>query len=103
MGDMADWTNEQGFDAACAEQNAIDAHDVEAMFEMGVIDHLGYMDMGNPPGLIGMFRASRAAPSVNGHGSDCPKCGQPLTKRTNGTTHETFIGCTGFPKCRFSQ
>jgi restriction system protein len=34
----------------------------------------------------------------------CPKCGQPLVKRTarQGTNAgKTFLGCSGFPKCRF--
>jgi hypothetical protein len=31
----------------------------------------------------------------------CPNCGQALVKR-NGK-HGDFIGCSGFPKCRFTK
>jgi hypothetical protein len=38
--------------------------------------------------------------------TNCPKCGSPLVKRTvkNGSnTGTTFIGCKGYPKCRYTQ
>lgn len=30
----------------------------------------------------------------------CPRCGRPTVQRRNRTTGETFLGCSGFPKCR---
>ena len=33
----------------------------------------------------------------------CPKCGKELVKRVNSKTGVTFIGCSGFPACRFSM
>ena len=35
---------------------------------------------------------------------DCPKgCGGKLIIRTNKLTKEQFLGCSSFPKCRYSQ
>ena len=31
----------------------------------------------------------------------CPQCGKPLVKRSG--KHGEFIGCSGFPKCRFTK
>jgi DNA topoisomerase-1 len=31
----------------------------------------------------------------------CPKCGKPLVKRTG--PRGAFVGCSGFPKCRFTR
>lgn len=33
----------------------------------------------------------------------CPRCHSALVERTNRTTGETFIGCSGFPRCRFTK
>jgi len=35
--------------------------------------------------------------------SECPSCGSFLIKRWNSNTGETFWGCKGFPKCRFTS
>lgn len=32
---------------------------------------------------------------------NCPKCGKPLVERKS--KHGTFIGCSGFPKCRHTE
>lgn len=32
----------------------------------------------------------------------CEKCGSPLVKRVNSYTGEEFLGCSAFPKCRYS-
>ncbi|HPP66784.1 MAG TPA: DNA topoisomerase, partial [bacterium] len=34
-------------------------------------------------------------------GKNCPKCGKPLVIRTS--RYGKFIGCTGFPKCRYIE
>ena len=41
---------------------------------------------------------TKVVPSEQG---TCPQCGKPLVKRS-GTRGE-FIGCSGFPKCRFTK
>lgn len=33
----------------------------------------------------------------------CPKCGKELIERVNKHTGEIFVGCTGFPNCKFSK
>ncbi len=33
----------------------------------------------------------------------CPECGRRLKVRKNGKTGERFIGCTGYPDCRYSR
>lgn len=35
--------------------------------------------------------------------SSCPKCGKELVERVNKKTGEIFMGCTGFPVCKFSK
>jgi predicted RNA-binding Zn-ribbon protein involved in translation (DUF1610 family) len=32
----------------------------------------------------------------------CPWCGKELVERRNNKTGDTFIGCSGFPKCRYT-
>jgi hypothetical protein len=32
----------------------------------------------------------------------CPRCGRQLAVRRNKNTGEEFMGCTGFPKCRYT-
>lgn len=34
---------------------------------------------------------------------DCPLCGKPLVKRVYKKTGDTFIGCSGFPQCRYTE
>ena len=47
----------------------------------------------------GEAKAARPAPEPTGE--DCPKCGKPLFKR--GGRRGEFIGCSGFPTCRFTR
>lgn len=35
-------------------------------------------------------------------GEKCPKCGAILIVRKNGGTGALFVGCSAFPKCRFT-
>jgi len=44
-------------------------------------------------------QAARVAPEPTGE--DCPRCGKPLLLRTG--RRGKFIGCSGFPKCRFTR
>jgi ssDNA-binding Zn-finger/Zn-ribbon topoisomerase 1 len=32
---------------------------------------------------------------------NCPRCGKPLEIR--GGRHGDFIGCTGYPKCKYTR
>jgi ssDNA-binding Zn-finger/Zn-ribbon topoisomerase 1 len=35
---------------------------------------------------------------------DCPDCPTGrLIRRTNSKTHEKFLGCTNYPKCKYTQ
>ncbi len=36
-------------------------------------------------------------------GDDCPECKGSLVERLNSATRKTFLGCSAFPKCRFSK
>jgi len=36
-------------------------------------------------------------------GEACPECGELLVPRMNGRNLGWFIGCEGFPRCRFTQ
>lgn len=33
----------------------------------------------------------------------CPRCGSPTVVRQNSDNHEFFLGCTSFPKCRWTR
>ena len=33
----------------------------------------------------------------------CPECGALLTIRRNRETRETFLGCSGWPKCTYTE
>ena len=33
----------------------------------------------------------------------CPQCGKPLTKRFSRKTRRYFVGCSGYPECKFIQ
>ncbi len=33
----------------------------------------------------------------------CPRCGRALVMRRNRTTGEAFLGCEGFPRCRYAR
>ncbi len=46
--------------------------------------------------------AKAAAPAAaTSEAGICPRCGKPLVKRSG--KNGAFIGCSGFPKCRFTQ
>jgi len=35
---------------------------------------------------------------------DCPQCGKgKLVRRTNRGTGEKFLGCSEYPKCKYTQ
>jgi ssDNA-binding Zn-finger/Zn-ribbon topoisomerase 1 len=35
---------------------------------------------------------------------DCPQCSTgKLIKRKNSKTHDFFLGCTNYPKCKYTQ
>ena len=36
-------------------------------------------------------------------GRNCPKCGKPLVYRYNKRTRAKFIGCSGFPNCKYVE
>jgi ssDNA-binding Zn-finger/Zn-ribbon topoisomerase 1 len=36
-------------------------------------------------------------------GRDCPECGKPLLKRFTKRGNRPFIGCSGFPSCKFIE
>jgi DNA topoisomerase I len=36
-------------------------------------------------------------------GRDCPECGKPLLKRHTKRRNRPFIGCSGFPSCKFIE
>jgi ssDNA-binding Zn-finger/Zn-ribbon topoisomerase 1 len=33
----------------------------------------------------------------------CPQCDGSLIRRKNNLTKEAFLGCTNFPKCKYTQ
>lgn len=33
----------------------------------------------------------------------CPRCGQPLTERTNRESGEPFLGCSAYPTCKHTE
>jgi DNA topoisomerase-1 len=45
-------------------------------------------------------KSAIAAPVISDLGV-CPQCGKPLVQRSG--KHGEFIGCSGFPKCRFTK
>jgi hypothetical protein len=42
----------------------------------------------------------RMRPPAEGESPDCPKCGNPMTMRTNRSDNSRFWGCSGYPRCR---
>lgn len=36
-------------------------------------------------------------------GKKCPYCGRDLVERKNKSNGQSFIGCSGFPKCRYTR
>jgi len=35
--------------------------------------------------------------------TECPRCGEPLTVRKNRRDGTLFLGCDGYPSCRFTE
>ena len=48
-------------------------------------------------------RGKRKTKKLEYIGKNCPECGKPLVKRVNGDSNRSFIGCSGFPKCRYTE
>jgi DNA topoisomerase-1 len=46
-------------------------------------------------------RRTRTKAALRPIGEDCPDCGQPLVRRTG--KHGPFVGCSGFPHCRYTR
>ena len=40
---------------------------------------------------------------IEEHISDCPRCGNVMSKKVNSKSGEMFYGCSGFPKCRYTS
>lgn len=53
--------------------------------------------------LKGPAEIAPMTPDVQGEGLICPKCGKPLKERTNRATGSKFLGCTGFPNCKYTK
>ena len=34
---------------------------------------------------------------------DCPECGESMLVRENAETNEEVIGCSQYPKCRYTE
>jgi DNA topoisomerase-1 len=45
----------------------------------------------------------RVKPVAEDAGKPCPQCGKPLLKRFANKTKRPFLGCSGFPKCRYLE
>lgn len=43
---------------------------------------------------------TRAAMRLSG---DCPRCGQPLVRRTRRADGNAFLSCSGYPTCKFAE
>ena len=49
------------------------------------------------------LRALLAPPEeMESPGQECPECGMPMRRQSNGGEGTKFWGCTGFPACRFT-
>jgi len=59
------------------------------------VEHLSDTLAGRPATTPSAAAASHARP--------CPRCGSTLTPRRNGRDGTEFIGCSGFPKCRYAE
>ena len=46
---------------------------------------------------------NQAETAVKGAVVRCPKCGSQLVKRQNRRTGESFLGCSKYPACRYTQ
>ena len=71
-----------------AEQSSIELIDGKGLVEM--------MDLETPPTSVTMDNV----------GDTCPRCGSTLVQRTakrGKRAGEGFIGCSGFPKCRYTR
>jgi restriction system protein len=48
-------------------------------------------------------KATASLRSASNEIETCPKCGRPLVIRRNHRDGSRFLGCSGFPKCRFTR
>ena len=48
-------------------------------------------------------RPARPYPQPPAHKRKCPRCGSPTVVRQNSEDEEFFLGCTSFPKCRWTD
>jgi restriction system protein len=54
--------------------------------------------------LIGSVPLQVVAPvALSKRAQSCPNCTRPLVQRTNRKNRQPFLGCTGFPACRYTQ
>ena len=60
-------------------------------------------DMQQNLGVLLTNAQTRAKVVSDEVGRKCPKCGKPLVYRYNKKTHAKFIGCSGFPKCKYVE
>jgi len=56
-------------------------------------------DAASAPETRSRSKGRRAAPEPTG--ASCPRCGKPLVRRVSA--YGPFVGCSGFPKCRYTQ
>jgi ssDNA-binding Zn-finger/Zn-ribbon topoisomerase 1 len=48
-------------------------------------------------------REPESGSSSPGAAPACPRCGKPLVRRTQRSTGLAFLGCSGYPECRFTR
>jgi len=51
------------------------------------------------------FVKPEAVPALDEKGKPrmCPKCGKPLVKRYSPKSKTWFVGCSGFPECKYAE
>ena len=60
-------------------------------------------DMQKDLGTLLKTAQKKAKPVSDKVGRKCPKCGKPLVYRYNKRTRAKFIGCSGFPSCKYVE
>lgn len=53
-----------------------------------------------PASDAGAVEVPEPAPPTS---ATCPRCGSPLVERRNKTTGDRFLGCSTYPRCRYTQ
>jgi DNA topoisomerase-1 len=77
---------------------------VSPLFGESVIDAVLKQSSGSKKGKTpskGRKPAKKKAEPISSEYGICPKCGSALVKRSS--KKGDFIGCTGFPKCRYTK